>query len=215
MAFLSTLHWPQDGADLGVVELPILYGGRSISVSAVLFGPGTDIWRSCRFLGGMLRALGTLPGGMGRLMPCSIGANHCRLGHVGWEKCGHGLTSWPRESASEGFSNELLVLFGYLSGSAAALLGGELPLRCCSGKFACRVPTWGLPARAGVEEVSRSGATSLVLGYLAWLVVLGCLVVGGFLGALKEFGYTGKPLHTLQDLAGMGVLSLVQGSGTE
>ena len=56
--------------------------------------------------------------------------------------------------------NELLVLFGYPSGSA----GGALP-RFCSGRFACPVPTWGLPARghvqgliaefAGVEEVSR------------------------------------------------------------
>ena len=44
-------------------------------------------------------------------------------------------------------------------------MGGELPLRYCSGKFACRVPTWGLPARGhvqglvaefhGVGEVSR------------------------------------------------------------
>ena len=56
-------------------------------------------------------------------------ANHCRLRHLGWEKCGHGITSRPRESASEGFFNELLVLFCYPSGSAAALLGGELPLR--------------------------------------------------------------------------------------
>ena len=62
-------------------------------------------------------------------MPCSIGANHCWLWHVGCEKCGHGPTSRPRESASEGLLNELLVLFGYPSGSAAALLGGELPLR--------------------------------------------------------------------------------------
>ena len=67
-AFLHSLHWPQGGADLGVggvsyVELLILYvlwagerlslekavpqygrAGRSISVSAVPFGPGTDIF---------------------------------------------------------------------------------------------------------------------------------------------------------------------------
>ena len=70
-----------------------------------------------------------LPGGLGRCVPCSVGANHCRLRHLGWEECGHGLTSRPRESASEGFLDELLVLFGCLSGSAAALLNGELPLR--------------------------------------------------------------------------------------
>ena len=40
---------------------------------------------------------------LGRFVPCSIGANHCRLRHIGWEKCGHGLTFRPRESASEPF----------------------------------------------------------------------------------------------------------------
>ena len=92
--------------------------GRPISVSAVPFGPGINIWRSWE---------------LRRFAPCSTGANHCRLRHIGWEKCGHGLTSRPRESAPEGFLNELLVLFGYLSGSAAASLNGELPLRYCSG----------------------------------------------------------------------------------
>ena len=45
-----------------------------------------------------------LPGGLGGFVPRAIGADHCRLGHTGWERCGHGLTSRPRESASEGFS---------------------------------------------------------------------------------------------------------------
>ena len=95
------------GADLGVggvshVELLILYelwagvglvlekavprsqrSGRPISVSAVPLGPG--IWRSCGFTGGMFRASGTLPGGLGRFLPCNVGANHCRLRHVGWD----------------------------------------------------------------------------------------------------------------------------------
>ena len=31
--------------------------GRPISVSAVLFGPGIDIWRSCRFIGSVMRSL--------------------------------------------------------------------------------------------------------------------------------------------------------------
>ena len=72
VAFLSSVHWPAGECDVGgvsYVELLILYElwagerlqlekavpryrrpGRSISVSAVPFGPGTDIWRSCRFL---------------------------------------------------------------------------------------------------------------------------------------------------------------------
>ena len=98
VAFLFTLHWPQDGADLGVggvsyVELLILYelwagerlvlekavsrcrrAGRSISVSAVPCGPGIDIWRSCRYIGAFFRALVGLPGGIRRFVSCDIGA---------------------------------------------------------------------------------------------------------------------------------------------
>ena len=152
VAFVGTLHWPIGELDLGVggvsyVELLILYElwagerlslekahprflrpGRPISVSAVPFGPGIDIWRSCRFIGALMRSLCLLPGGLGRFLPCSIGANHCRLRHIGWEKCGHGLTSRRRESASEHFLDELLGLFRYPPGSGRALLAGTLPL---------------------------------------------------------------------------------------
>ena len=76
---------------------------REISVLAVPFCSGTDIWRSCRFLGALFRALRTLLGGIGRFIPCDVGANHCRLRHVGWELCGHVLTSRPRETAAGGF----------------------------------------------------------------------------------------------------------------
>ena len=114
-------------------------------MSAVPFGPGIDIWRSCRFTGAMMRSLCFLPGSLGRFVPCSIGANHCRLRHIGWERCGHGLTSRPRESASEPFFNELLGLFGYPAGSARALHAGTLPLRYCTTRFASRILTWRLP----------------------------------------------------------------------
>ena len=86
VTFLGSLHWPSAGADLGpggisYVELLILYElwageriqfekavprhrrvDRPISVSAVPFGPGIDIRRSCKLLGAMLRALCALPG---------------------------------------------------------------------------------------------------------------------------------------------------------
>ena len=166
VSFFGTLHCPEGGLDLGVggisyVELLILYElwvgerlsleravprylrhGRPISVSAVPFGPGIDIWRSCRFIGSILRSLCFLPGGLGRFLPCSIGANHCRLRHIGWEMCGHGLTSRPRERVP---LNEFLQLFGYPSGSAGALLDGTLPLRYCTSRFASRILTWRLP----------------------------------------------------------------------
>ena len=47
--------------------------GRPISVSAVPFGPGIDIWRSCRFFGAIFRALRMLPGGLGRFLPGTLG----------------------------------------------------------------------------------------------------------------------------------------------
>ena len=133
VAFLGTLQWPAGGLDLGVggishVELLVLYElwagenlslekapprylrpGRPISVSAVPFGPDIDTWRSCRFIGAMMRSLCLLLGGLGGFVPCSIGLNHCRLRHIGWEKCDHGLTSRLRESVSEPFLNELLI----------------------------------------------------------------------------------------------------------
>ena len=160
-------HWPVHDRDLGVggisyVELLILYEhwagerfvlekahprylrpGRPISVSAVPFGPGVDIWRSCRFIGAMMRSLCMLPGGLGRFVPCSIGANHCQLRHLGWERCSHWLTSRPHESASGPFLDQLLLLFHYPPRSSGALLAGSLPLQYCSARFASRTPFWG------------------------------------------------------------------------
>ena len=93
--------WAGERLTLEKAHPRYLRPGRPISESAVPFGPGIDIWRSCRFSGAMMRSPCMLPGGLGRFVPCFIGANHCRLRHVGWEKCGHGLTSRPRESAFE------------------------------------------------------------------------------------------------------------------
>ena len=100
-----------------------------------------------------MRSLCLLPGGLRRFVPCSIGANHCRLRHIGWEKCGHGLTSRPRESASELFLNELLSLFRYPPKSGRALLNGTLPLRYCAARFAYSTPTWRLPASGHIGRL--------------------------------------------------------------
>ena len=176
VSFLSSLHWPVGDLDLGVggvsfLELIILYElwagerlslekahprylrpGRPISVSAVPFGRGIDIWRSCRFIGALMRSLCLLPGGLRRSVPCSIGANHCRR-HIGWEKCGYGLTSRPRESSSELFLDELLGLFRHPPKSGRALLAGTLPLCFCAARFAYSTPTWRLPASGHVARL--------------------------------------------------------------
>ena len=145
--------------------------GRSISVSAVPFGPGTDIWRSCRVLGALFRGLRDLPLGRRQFVPCDVGADHCRLRHIGWERCGHGLTSTPRESSSVEFLDKLLVLFDYPDRSAAALLAGDLPLRYCSARFAWKFPTWRLPDRGHVCELVTESVDGARL--------LGCVRMGG------------------------------------
>ena len=96
VAFLGTLHWPAGDVALRVggisyFELLILYEqwvgerlsletahlrylrpGRPISVWAVSFGPGIDIWRSCRFIGTLMRSLCLLPGWLGKFVSCSM-----------------------------------------------------------------------------------------------------------------------------------------------
>ena len=54
-----------------------------------------------------MRASRGLPGGLGRFLPGRIGANDCRLRHIGSEKSCHGLTCRPRESSGEGFLSDL------------------------------------------------------------------------------------------------------------
>ena len=228
--FLSILHWPAGDADLGVggvsfVELLILFElwagerlcleravpkfrrvGRPISVSAVHFCPGIDIWRSCRFLGAIFRALCFLPGGLRRFIPGNLGANHGRLRHNGWEKCCHGLTSRPRETSSVRFLDELLFLFGYPVASGSSLLAGTLPLRYFSENFARKVPTWRLPGDGSVacflasRGLVRGGSCALS----AALGSAGFCLNSGSGGGLKESDYTEKHLHTLLDRVFLG-----------
>ena len=143
---LLILHelWAGERLSLEKALPRYLRPGRPFSVSAVFFGPG-------RFLGALMRSLCLVPGGLARFVPCFLGANHCRLRHIGW---GHALTSRPRESASEEpFLDELLFLFRYPVGSWRALLAGTLPLCYCFDRFACRTPTWRLPASGGVVDL--------------------------------------------------------------
>ena len=121
-----------------------------------------------------------LPGGLGRFLPGDIGANHCRLRHIGWDKCCHGLSSRPRETSSVRFLDELLVLFGYCAESGADLLAGVLPLRYSgnfAGNFASKVPTWRLPVVGSVASLKESDYTGK---HLLLDRVLGSSFVPGF-----------------------------------
>ena len=205
VSFSGSLHWPAGGLDLGVggvpfVELLLLYElwagerlslekghprylrpGRPISVSAVPFGPGIDIWRSCRFIGTIMRSLCLLPGG----------ANHCRLRHIGWEKSGHGLTSRPLSLSWMSFLVFFVILQGLgvvcllaLFPSVTALfvllvgplLGGYM--------FLFVLLIWLLP----VLRMGRGSLLTLVVGRFLGFVIL---VWDG-----KEFDSTEKTLHT-------------------
>ena len=54
-------------------------------------GPSIDILRSCRFIGALKRSLCTLPGGLGRFLPCAIGGQSLQVkAHWAGE-----VWSWP------------------------------------------------------------------------------------------------------------------------
>ena len=125
--------------------------GRPISVSAAPVGPGTAIWRSCRFWGCLLRSLSALP-------RAALG-----LCHVGWERSGHGLTSRPLETAGVCFLSCLLSGFGYPEGCGAAMLEGALPRRHCSARFAVRKPSWKLPLDKHVRTLLTGGGPDVGL----------------------------------------------------
>ena len=98
-SFLGTLHWPSSYADLGhlgisFLEILILFeqwaghrllgekvtrphvrAGRPISVSSVPVSEGIEIRHGCQFISSLVRALGKLPGGLGRFLPCQVGTH--------------------------------------------------------------------------------------------------------------------------------------------
>ena len=98
------------------------------------------------------------PCGLGRFIPCRIGANHCRLRAIGWEQCGHGLTSGPLEASASRVLGSLLVLFGYPTGSENAPSAGRLRMRYCNVSFGNKKPTWGLPREGKIADLLLQGA---------------------------------------------------------
>ena len=163
----------------------------------VIFDQGVQL--QCRlFLLVQASIFGALVG-LGRFVPCSFGANHCRLRHVGWERCSHGHTSRPRESTSAAFLNELLGVFRYLPGSGRALLAGTLPLRYCAARFNCRTPTWRLPVSGHVVDLVTAS-----VGAVQEAIVEGdgheVLWVSGFGPGMKRIRLNRKTQHTSRGL---------------
>ena len=62
-----------------LVVRPHKRAARSISVSSSPVSEGIEIRQGCQFMGSWIRALGKLPGGIGRFLPCSIGGHFSRL----------------------------------------------------------------------------------------------------------------------------------------
>ena len=129
-----------------------------------LFSEGMEIRHGCQFISSLVRALGKLPGGLGRFLPCQVGTHLSRLRHLGWNQCSHGLTSRPLESSHHRCLSAVCGVLGYPKGSAAELLDGTLKLRCCVTPFSNRFPTWSLPPVGNGRDRSFGVATGHSVG---------------------------------------------------
>ena len=146
------------------VTRPHVRAGRPISVSSVPVSEGMEIRHGCQFLSSLVRALGKLPGGLGRFLPCQVGTHLSRLRHLGWNQCSHGLTSRPLESCHHRCLSAICGVLGYPKGSAAELLDGALKLRCCNTPFSNRFPSWSLPPAGNGKVRSFGDATGHSVG---------------------------------------------------
>ena len=166
-------------------------------VQALIFGVLVGILGLC------FEVFGTCRSGFGVLFLVIL-----VLRLIGWERCGHGLTSRLRETSSVDFLDKLLVLFGYpvgllllywlvtyLFGSVIPGLLGNCPL----GDFLIGVVfvIWLLIVLMVLGFLVMIGWVGIC--FLLLLVVLVILLMIGFWGALKEFE-TEKHLHTLHEL---------------
>ena len=168
-AFLSSLSWPGEVADLrnfGVsyVELLVLYErcagerlqveestpkyrrpGRPISVSAVPLCPDVDIWKLCQHFGNMMRALQGPAWRFREVHPWSSWGQ-IMVGCVMLVGIGAVMVSLVDLGTLllNGFLSDLLGSLGYPKGSGSALLDGTLKLKYHTFLFERRKPNWRL-----------------------------------------------------------------------
>ena len=82
-----------------------------------------------------------------------------RLIHLGWEQCGHGLTSRSRKSCEMLVIQAILAFFDYPEGAALKLFSGTLKLRYSSTPFAWRLPTW--PVQCQSRSSPEDGTSTI------------------------------------------------------
>ena len=182
-SFLGTLHWPVDTGDMGhfgvsYLEVLILFehwlGHRLLSEKVtrmhlranrpICFSPapvseGIQIRQGRQFISSLFRALGKLPGGVGRFITCVVGGHMSGLRHLGWLQCSRGLTSRPLESCHHACFRAMCDLFGNPCGAAAELLDGTLKLRYCTSTFSTKLPPWSIPGVHGRGGVGNCTTT--------------------------------------------------------
>ena len=116
---------------------------RLVSISSVTVSEGIEILQGCRFISSLVRALGKLPGGLGRFLPCAVCSHMSRLRHLEWNQWSHGQTSRPLETCHHECLKAVCGVLGYPAGAAAELLDGSLKLRYCTTSFTKRfLPGW-------------------------------------------------------------------------
>ena len=136
---------------------PHLRPRRPMFFSGFSVGIGQEIGHGCQFLHRLFRALGHLPGGLARFIPCQPSAHYARLSHLGWERYGHGLSSRPRESCDHQFLTLLLDFFGYPDGAATEFFYGTLKLRYSSTPFSKKCPSLPVSDLSGHSPVVGPG----------------------------------------------------------
>ena len=144
--------------------------------------------------------------------------------HIGWEWCGHGLTSRPRESSSEDFLNKLLVLLviriglpllywlvTYLFGIVLPGLLGSCPLGgFLTGGRVCELVTEGV---GGAPIIGSDGVGGDL--FPPSVGRAGGSFENRVLGSFREVDSTEKHQHTLHELGTVRVLSLVPRFGRD